>query len=99
MGSEWGGVRVTGSSTSSRICPLPLTPSYLLAFGCDLHERLAFSGPVRRGDFERLGCQCNCSRLTAVHGELDLRCTPASTQPLALAPRRQLYTRHTTISA
>jgi hypothetical protein len=24
MGSEWGGVRVTGSSTSSRICPLPL---------------------------------------------------------------------------
>src|SRR5262250_3103242 len=24
MGSEWGGARATGSSTSSRICPLPL---------------------------------------------------------------------------
>jgi hypothetical protein len=29
MGSEWGGVRVTGSSTSSRICPLPLRYGFI----------------------------------------------------------------------
>ena len=58
-----------------------------------------FGRSVRRSDCERLACQCDRPRLTAVHVAPALRCPPASPSTVARAPRRQLSTRHTTGSA
>jgi hypothetical protein len=85
------GRRKTGLGADSHLSAVVLSRSKRRAGG--MGKNLQFGSSVCRGDCERLACQFERPRLTAVHGEPGLRCTPASPRTVTRPPHRQLSTR------
>jgi hypothetical protein len=90
------GRRKTGLGANNHLSAVVISRSKRRAGGMGKNPQ--FGSSVRRGDCERLACQFDSPRLTAVDGEPGLRCPPTSPSTVALAPRCQLSTRHTTVS-